>query len=202
MSYLPFVKKWQARPSPSARLNHGHPVAQDLLGVWLVGEGRDVRNLVNGKPRASASSTYTERIGKFGPGVIVGSGGIATDVAVALTDFTAMAFFEAHSTEPSSFARIFDKSFSAGFWLGHENSASPNYGGGVRESGSPYGRYIPLTAGMPHQLVSIRAGASHYIVGDGGRVSTSGTVSTTATGTEVVTIGAESGGGGSSVQPS
>lgn len=198
MSYLPFIKKWQARPSPAARINMGHPIAQGLRGVWLLGEGRDVRNLVQGWPRSSASSVYTERAGKFGPGVIVGSGGIITDVSDALNDFTAISFFEAFSTEPSAFARLFDKSYSAGFWLGHENSASSNYGGGVMETGSPYGRYVALQPGMPHQLVSIRLGATHYIVGDGGRVSTSGTVTTSATGTQTLNIGAEFGGGSSS----
>lgn len=198
MSYLPFLKKWQARPSPAARINMGHPIAQGLRGVWLLGEGRDVRNLVQGWPRSSASSVYTERAGKFGPGVIVGSGGIITDVADALNDFTAISYFEAFSTEPSAFARLFDKSYSSGFWLGHENSASSNYGGGVMESGSPYGRYVALQPGMPHQLVSIRLGATHYIVADGGRVSTSGTVTTSATGTQTLNIGAEFGGGSSS----
>ncbi len=105
---------------------------------------------------------------------------VLTTYTAALTDFTMVAWYKDTGTTPSS-ERIIDKNYSTGFWLGRATTGGATWGGGVRESVSPYGRFVSLTDGNWHQIASVRSGTSHTIYGDGGAVSTAGTVSGTAT---------------------
>jgi hypothetical protein len=113
----------------------------------------------------------------------------ATNYNTALTNFTACVWFKTSDSTNVAAARIIDKNFTTGFWLGKNSSGAANsWGGGVREDSPPYGRYITLTDGQWHFLVSSRSGTTHTIYGDGITNTTSGTVSSTALSTNVLTI--------------
>jgi len=113
-----------------------------------------------------------------------------TNYTGQLLDFTACVWFK--STSPTKpYERLVDKSYQNGFWIGR-NSSNPNsWGGGVRESASPYGRYITLNDNQWHLIVSIRSGTTHTIYGDGITNSVSGTVSGTALDSTAFYIGVE-----------
>ena len=94
-------------------------------------------------------------------------------------DFTACVWFKRDtSVSRIDQERILDRNPSSGFWMGRNLTNASSWGGGVLESISPYGRFVTLTDGQWHYLVSRRSGATHTISGNGGEVTTSGTVST------------------------
>jgi hypothetical protein len=116
---------------------------------------------------------------------------VSTNYNVALTDFTVCIWFRVpDSTNPQSI-RLLDKNYITGFWLGKNafNGAANSWGGGVREAASPYGRYLTLTDGQWHFLVSTRSGTTHTLYGDGIVNTTSGTVSSAAVDTTSLYIG-------------
>jgi len=95
----------------------------------------------------------------------------------ALGDFTACAWFKKDSSI-NTYERIFDKNYISGFWVGRNSNNQNSWGGGVRESSSPFGRYVTLSEGDWHYIVSRRNGSTHTILGDGITNTVSGTVST------------------------
>jgi hypothetical protein len=109
------------------------------------------------------------------------------------TDFTASGWFKQQGTPSSGYIRVLDKNYAAGMWIGRGND-SHTWGGGVLESSSPYGRYVTLTDGNIHHIASRRDGTTHTIIGDGGAVTTSGTVSGDALDTTVLRIADSVGG--------
>ena len=133
-------------------------------------------------------------------GSIVFDGGddfVSTNYTTALTDFTVCMWFKApDSTNPTS-ARLMDKNYVTGMWLGKNAStgASNSWGGGIIESSPPYGIYLTLTDGQWHFLASIRSGTTHTLYGDGISNTTSNTVSATALSTGTMAIGRTSAGG-------
>jgi hypothetical protein len=114
---------------------------------------------------------------------------ISTNYNSQLTNFTVCVWFKTSDSSNPGAARIIDKNYISGFWIGKNSTgASNSWGGGVLESSPPYGRYITLTDGQWHFLVSTRLGTTHTIYGDGITNSTSGTVSSTALSTTSLTI--------------
>jgi len=95
----------------------------------------------------------------------------------ALGDFTACAWFKKDSSI-NTYERIFDKNYISGFWVGRNSNNQNSWGGGVRESSSPFGRYVTLSEGDWHYIVSRRNGSTHTILGDGITNTVSGTVPT------------------------
>lgn len=117
---------------------------------------------------------------------------ITTNFILALQDFTASVWFRrVGSFNIFDSERIVDKSLAQGFWLGRSGTNSNLWGGGVRESTSPFGRYITLNSGDWHYLVSRRSGTTHTIFGDGITNTTTGTVSNTALSTASLRLGAD-----------
>jgi hypothetical protein len=118
---------------------------------------------------------------------------VQTNYNAALTDFTVCVWFKVPDSTNAGSARILDKSFVNGFWLGKNafNSAANSWGGGIRESSPPYGRYLTLTDGQWHFLVFRRSGTTHTLYGDGIVNTTSGTVSSTPLSTSSMRIGIE-----------
>jgi len=117
---------------------------------------------------------------------------VQTNYNTALTDFTACVWFKVPDSTNVGSARILDKSFINGFYLGKNYLGTANsWGGGVREAASPYGRYLTLTDGQWHFLVSTRSGTTHTLYGDGIVNTTSGTVSSTPLSTSSMRIGIE-----------
>jgi hypothetical protein len=116
---------------------------------------------------------------------------VSTNYNVALTDFTVCMWFKAPDSTNLTSARLIDKNYITGMWLGKNAStgASNSWGGGIRESNAPYGIYLTLTDGQWHFLVSIRSGTTHTLYGDGISNTTSNIVSATALSTDIMTIG-------------
>jgi len=113
---------------------------------------------------------------------------ITTSYTAALGNFTAMAWFYAEGSSGAA-KRILDKSYDNGFWLGRNYTSSGSFGGGVREAGDPYGRYVSLPETTWNHIASRRSSTTHHIIGNGGAVSTSGTVSSSATDSTALTVG-------------
>ena len=74
-------------------------------------------------------------------------------------------------------ARLIEFDYINGFWLGASGTTSSSWGGGIRESGSPYGIFLPFTDFVWHCLISVRNNTTHYIYRDGLVDSISNTVS-------------------------
>lgn len=119
---------------------------------------------------------------------------VATSFNTALEDFTICCWFQ-KTGATVSYERIVDKSYINGFWIGRESSNANKWGGGVREANGPFGRYITLTDGQWHFIVSRRQGTTHTIFGDGITGFTSGTVSNTALDATNLELSRVSGGG-------
>jgi hypothetical protein len=117
---------------------------------------------------------------------------VQTNYNAALTDFTACVWFKVPDSTNVGSARILDKSFINGFYLGKNYLGTANsWGGGIRESSPPYGRYITLTDGQWNYMSFIRSGTTNTIYGNGITNTTSGTVSSTPLSTSNMRIGME-----------
>jgi Concanavalin A-like lectin/glucanases superfamily len=172
-----------------------------LVGWWNLDEGsgttaydssgkNNTGTLINGA--SWTTSGYINGAVSFDG---VSNQDVQTTYTGALGDFTVCAWFK--SSNDTAFSRIVDKSYSAGLWLGHDPGGAANkWGGGVREASSPYGIYVTLTTGSWHHICSVRSGTTHTIYGDGGAVSASNTVSSSAIDTSALVIGAANDGGG------
>ena len=118
-----------------------------------------------------------------------------TSYGPTFTNFTISLWFKDNNS--IQFARLIDKSYTGGFWLGRNASNANSWGGGILEASSPYGIYLTLTDGQWHFLTSIRSGTTHILYGDGITNTTSNTVSATALDATTLAIGAWSSGIGS-----
>jgi hypothetical protein len=112
---------------------------------------------------------------------------ISTSYGPELNNFTVIGWFK--STGLSDYSRVVDKDYVNGMWIGRQDTISNSWGGGVRESSSPYGRYITLADNQWHMIVSKRDGTTHTIYGDGVTNSVSGTVSSSALSTTTFAFG-------------
>ena len=146
-----------------------------------------------------SGTTWTDLVGgnngtlTNGPTFDSGNGGsivfdgtndkVLTDFNEPLGDFTACAWFK-KDANVLTYERIFDKNYVDGFWVGRNAGNANTWGGGVREGSSPFGRYITLSDGDWHYIVSRRNGSTHTILGDGITNTVSGTVTTTALSTK------------------
>lgn len=105
---------------------------------------------------------------------------VTTNYNKPLNDFTICVWFKTIDSTNSQSARLVDKYYIDGFWVGRNPDNSPNsWGGGVLESLPPYGRYLTLTDGQWNFLTSIRSGTTHTLYGNGITNTTSGIVSAT-----------------------
>ena len=117
---------------------------------------------------------------------------VNTNYNTALTDFTFCIWYKSFDLTNPQAARLVDKSYINGFWMGKALTGAANsWGGGVREGSAPYGRFITLADTQWHFLVSRRSGTTHTILGDGITNTVSGTVSSTALSTDNMRLGAE-----------
>jgi hypothetical protein len=115
---------------------------------------------------------------------------ITTSLTTQFTDFTAMATAKINVGAVVA-ARIIDKNFSTGFWLG-KAFADNQAGGGVREGSTPYGRYVSCTEGVYNTLFSTRGGTTHSIYKNGSSTVATGTVTSTALSSDSVSFGGSS----------
>lgn len=113
---------------------------------------------------------------------------LATPITTAFSDFVIfIAFVDSGGNSPA--ARLIDKDYVGGFWLGR-SVTDDQWGGGVKETTAPYGIFTEFSSGA-HVLSSMRSGATHSVFGDGEfRVSNS--VDAGALNNAQVAIGVES----------
>jgi len=110
-----------------------------------------------------------------------------TEDSFELDDFTIYVVFKDDTTlRPSE--RLLDHDRANGLWLGRTNSASHQWGGGVKQGSAPYGTFGTFSGGSAHTMTAMRAGTNHTIYRNGVQVATQ-TVSTAATASEKIAIG-------------
>lgn len=163
--------------------------------VWHMENSSPTDSTGNGNDGTAVNTPAVDNSGQVGDAVIFTANAseyITTPYAAQLTDFTMEVWFKA-TTIVNNYQRIVDKDFANGTFVGRSNKAD-NWGGGVREASSPFGRFVPLGDGIWHHIASRRAGTTHTILGDGGSVSTSGTVTGAALNAETLDIAARNDG--------
>ena len=118
---------------------------------------------------------------------------VQTNYNPTFTDFTVCVWYKDNGS--SIYGRLVDNNYINGFWLG-KNGTTPNqWGGGIKESPSPFGIYLTLPDSQWHFLTSVRSGTTHTIYGDGITNKISNTVSAAALSGTSIAIGEWSGGG-------
>ena len=119
---------------------------------------------------------------------------IDTNFTTALGNFHAIAIYRCLSaTATGAYQRILDKSFNTGFYIGRNDTTANSWGGGVRESGSPYGIFATFTDNQWQMIGLSRTGTSIKLW-DKGTVVNSKTGVSTAMDTTGLRIGKEPGG--------
>lgn len=98
----------------------------------------------------------------------------------ALNDFTICCWFKPTDSSNVAYARLLDKSFTGGFWLGKDASSPNSWGGGIQETSPPFGRFLTLTDGQWNFITSLRSGSTNTMYGNGIANTTSGTVTSAA----------------------
>jgi len=113
---------------------------------------------------------------------------VNTSITTTYNNFTIGVWFK-QVGNAIGYQRLLDKNYILGFWIGRNAGVANSWGGGVLESGPPYGRFITLTDGNWHYIVSKREGSIHTIYGDGITNNISGSVSSAALSNKNITIG-------------
>jgi hypothetical protein len=183
-------------------------VSQNYYGGPIVTDGLtfavDASNLVSYENGSTTTYSLTGSLSGSlinGTGFSKGNGGtwvfdgtndrINSNYGATLNDFTVCVWFRDDGS--GQFGRVVDKNFQTGFWLGRNDNTANSWGGGILEDNPPYGRFLTLTDGQWHFLVSTRSGTTHTLYGDGITNTTSGTVSSSALSSTTLALGSESG---------
>ena len=91
---------------------------------------------------------------------------IRTEYNGQLGDFTVCVWFK--SDNSGNWARLVDKFYSDGLWLGKQFNVPNSWGGGAGpQTTYPYGNFLTLPDGQWNFLVSIRNGSTHTLYGNG-----------------------------------
>ncbi len=99
-----------------------------------------------------------------------------------------MVFRDAAST--TSYERLLDHDYVNGFWFGRNDASANSFGGGVKESSNPYGRFITVADGQWNMIGNQRAGTTHTVWTEGDFLGgVTGAVNGTATSSNRVGIG-------------
>ena len=113
---------------------------------------------------------------------------IRTEYNGQLGDFTVCVWFK--SDNSGNWARLVDKSYSDGFWLGKQYNVPNSWGGGAGpQTIFPYGNFLTLPDGQWNFLVSIRNGSTHTLYGNGITNTVSQACSPVLTSTSKIGIG-------------
>jgi hypothetical protein len=120
--------------------------------------------------------------------------GIGTsNLSSAIQDFTATCWFKGDGLVHSGSGRIIDKKYDVGFWVGPSTLTNANsWGGGIEENPGPtgnYGSFVTLSGSTWNHLAIRRAGTTKSILGNGGAVRSSETISSAATSVDPLSIG-------------
>jgi len=113
---------------------------------------------------------------------------IRTEYNGQLGDFTVCVWFK--SDNSGNWARLVDKSYSDGLWLGKQFNVPNSWGGGAGpQTTYPYGNFLTLPDGQWNFLVSIRNGSTHILYGNGITNTVSQACSPVLTSTSKIGIG-------------
>lgn len=86
---------------------------------------------------------------------------INTNFSTGLGNFHAIAIYRcASSTATGAYQRVLDKSFSNGFYIGRNGTTANSWGGGVRETGAPFGIFSTFTDNEWQMIGLSRTGTS------------------------------------------
>ena len=114
---------------------------------------------------------------------------IRTEYNGQLGDFTVCVWFK--SDNSGNWARLVDKFYSDGLWLGKQFNVPNSWGGGAGpQTTYPYGNFLTLPDGQWNFLVSIRNGSTHTLYGNGITNTVSQACSPVLTSTIKISIGA------------
>lgn len=115
---------------------------------------------------------------------------VRTNDSYALTDWTFFVVFK-NTSGNESFERLVDHDYVNGFWFGRNDASSTDFGGGVKESSSPYGRFVSTTSSGWNIIGNRRSGTTHQVWNDGNWATrSSGTgLNGTATSSNKIGIG-------------
>jgi hypothetical protein len=114
---------------------------------------------------------------------------INTNFTTALGNFHAISIFRCLSTTATgNYQRVLDKSFANGFYIGRNSTTANQWGGGVRESGAPFGIFSTFTDNEWQMIGLSRTGTSIKLWNKGTVVNSKTGVST-ATDTTGLRIG-------------
>lgn len=142
---------------------------------------------------AVSMSAANEVAGQIGGGLSFDGSAdyINTELATEFGDFTAACWFYDSGSSGSN-ARMVDKAYSTGFYLGRGISAN-QYGGGIKQTGSPFGTFATFGTGAWYHLCMTRIGTAQVIYKNGVSAATA-TVAGTACDTTKIGIGDAYGG--------
>src|SRR3989344_3153405 len=148
---------------------------------WGTNKTNDLSGQGNTGTLTSMSTTTSPTVGKLGQGLKFSNAAqseVLTTFTQQLNDFTACAWFYVNNADvlTNNYQRIIDKAYDTGFWMGHQGGggASDQWGGGVI-SGTYI--FVTLATNQWHHLCSKRSGTTLTIIGDGGSVTNTVTVS-------------------------
>jgi len=165
-------------------------IPQDDLWAWFrAGENQtqSAGRLATVESKSSGiSATPIAGAGPFVDGLINGraawrySGGetLNTNTGVSLNDWSI--YLVARADASDRYERILDHDFRVGFWWGRPDVPASQLGGGVRETVTPYGRFVTVQDGAAHVLGNFRTGGVHSLWVNGVQ-SASGNVSAALT---------------------
>lgn len=163
-----------------------------LLAFWkLDGNANDATGTFNGTPTGVSWAS-----GKVGQAAsFAGGGAITTAITSALLNFSVSLWFNPGATVYA--ARLVDKSFSGGFWIGRDatvgGTAPERWGGGILNVSPPYGIYVNALNGVWNHMVFQREGTAHRIYINGA-LGASATVSGAPTDATAIMLGNAAGG--------
>ena len=173
-------------------------IPTDNLVLWLDGTNTNTRVITPTKAYDMSGNNYD---GTFTNGASLAhrDGGtvfsfdgvddiIRTEYNGQLGDFTVCVWFK--SDNSGNWARLVDKSYSDGLWLGKQFNVPNSWGGGAGpQTTYPYGNFLTLPDGQWNFLVSIRNGSTHTLYGNGITNTVSQACSPVLTSTSKIGIG-------------
>jgi trimeric autotransporter adhesin len=108
---------------------------------------------------------------------------------MSFTDWSIFMIFR-DTANQTAYERLLDHDYINGFWFGRNNSTASSFGGGVKEAGDPYGRFVTVADGQWNLIGNQRAGTIHNVWANGNfSGGASGTVNGTATASNQLGIG-------------
>lgn len=177
-----------------ASASTGTPDVLDGLVAWwkmdeaswngTAGEVVDSSGVYNAVSIGGAQTTngIINRAGSFNSAL---SQRVETPFTSELADFTASVWFKSEGLGGFGYDRIIDKGYLTGFCINRDNSSLATWRAYIL--GTALGN-ITLSESNWHNIVLVRSGTLATLYGDGGSVSSSGTVSSNALSTININI--------------